>query len=174
MQATFPGTTADSLVGCAYLLWIAITLCGLLRWRKDLPGLVSILAPSWPLFAPFPIAYNYDLAFRAKRSEETFSPWTQLPTTYTRALHHGIWNPSFSEHLLLFRLCQALIEIPETDRKVERLREGAYGFLLTLAALRLRAQPETIQFRIRRCCPLIPEMEDVFLVSPQQEPAVPT
>jgi hypothetical protein len=113
--------------------------------------------------------YDYDLAFRARQGEDAFSPWTPLPMTYTRALHHAVWNPSFSKQLLLFRLCQVLIEMPETDRNVERLREGAYGFLLTLAALRLRARPETIQLMISRCCPLIPGGAQVFLVSPQQE-----
>ena len=170
MRPTFPDTTGDALVGCAYLLWIGITLCGLLRWRKQLPGLLYILAPSWALFAPFPIVCNYDLDFRAKRGEADFSPWSPLPLTYTRALHHAVWNPGFSEQLFIFRLCQALIELPEADRKVQRFREGAYGFLLTLAAFRLRAQPETIQFRIRRYCALVPEMEESFLVSPQSEP----
>src|SRR5262249_50583591 len=99
----------------------------------------------------------------------TFSPWTRLPMSNARVLYHAVWNPAFSEQLLLFRLCQVLIEVPETNRRIERLREGAYGFLLTLAALRLHARPETIQVMISRCCPLIPGGAQVFLVSPQQD-----
>jgi hypothetical protein len=171
MQSTLPGSTADTLVGGVYLLWIAVTLCGLLRWRKTLPALACILAPSWPLFAPYPIVYNYELAFRTKHGDGSYSAWQQSPLGYTRALHHAVWNPRFNEQLVLFRLCQALVEIPETERRVERLRQHAYDILLSLAARRLGEQPETIEFMIRRCCPLLPDRAQVFLVSGHELPA---
>jgi hypothetical protein len=170
VHLAFPGTTADALVGGAYLLWIVVTLCGVWQCRHVFPGIVSTLAPSWPLFAPTPIHYNYDLAFRTRRADGEFSPWKPLPTSYTRAFHHAVWNPGFDEQVFLFRLCQALVELHETDRSAERLRQGAYDFLLSLIALRVGEQPDTIQFAIRRCCPLIPDGAELFLVSADDEP----
>jgi hypothetical protein len=171
MPLTFPGTPADWLVGCAYGLWIVITICGVLRCKGLGPGIGSTLAPTWPLFAPDPINYDYDLAFRARRADAEFSPWQPLPMSYPRALYHAVWNPGFDEQIFLFRLCQALIEVPEKDRSCERLRQGAFDFLLSLAALRLGEQPETIQLRIRRCCPLTPDRAHLFLVSGDDAPA---
>jgi hypothetical protein len=170
MPFTLPGTTADTILGCAYLLWIAITLCGLLRWRKPLPALASILAPSWPLFAPYPIVYNYELAFRVRQGDGSFTPWRQLPTRYARALYHAVWNPRFHEQLFLFKLCQALVEVPEGEGGVDRLRLGAFDLLHSLAAPRIGARPETIQFMIRRCCPLTPDGVHVFLVCNHEQP----
>jgi hypothetical protein len=171
MHLTFPGTTADALVGGAYLLWIAITLCGVWHCRHVFPGIVSTLAPSWPLFAPTPIHYNYDLAFRTKGPGGEFSPWKPLPTTYTRAFHHAVWNPGFDEQVFLFRLCQALVEFHETDRRAERLRQCAFEFLQSLIALRAGERPETMQFMIVRSCPLAPDTRAAFLVTGQEEPA---
>jgi hypothetical protein len=169
MHLTLPGSTADALVGCAYLLWIAVTLGGLLRWRMNLPILACIFAPSWPLFAPYPIVYNYELAFRAKHGDGNFSPWRQLPRRYGRALHHALWNPGFSEQLFLCRLCQALVEVPETEPGVERLRARAYDLLAALAVPQLGEQPESIQFRIRRSIPLIPDRVQAFLISGDEQ-----
>ena len=171
MHLPLPGTTADALVGGAYLLWIGITLCGVWRCRAVRPGLGSTLAPSWPLFAPTPINYNYDLAFRSRRTGAAFSPWQPLPMKYSRALSHAVWNPEFDEQLFLFRLCQALVELPETDPGAERLRQGAYEFLRSLIALRAGEPPDRIQFAIRRCCPLVPDRAALFLVSADKEPA---
>jgi hypothetical protein len=162
---------ADALVAGAYLLWIVITLCGVWRCRHVCPGLVSTLAPSWPLFAPTPINYNYDLAFRARRAGAKFSPWQPLPAKYSRALSHAVWNPEFDEQLFLFRLCQALVEFPETDPSTGRLRQDAYDFLRSLIALRVGEPPDTLQFAIRRHCPLIPDGATLFLVSADDEPA---
>ena len=152
------------------MLWIVITLCGVWRCRHRFPGIVSTLAPSWPLFAPTPIHYDYDLAFRTRRAAGEFSPWKPLPGSYTRALHHAVWNPGFDEQLFLFRLCQALVETDETDRSAEGLRQGAYEFLLSLIALRAGEQPATLQFMIIRCSPLTPDRVERFLVS-GEEPA---
>jgi hypothetical protein len=171
VQFAFPGTTADWLVGCAYLLWIIITLCGVWHCRHVSPGLVSTLTPSWPLFAPTPINYDYDLAFRTRRAGAEFSPWQPLPASYTRALSHAVWNPGCDEQLFLFRLCQALVEFDGTDRRVERLRQDAYDFLRSLIALRAGEPAERIQFAIRRRCPLDPDGAELFLVSADDEPA---
>jgi hypothetical protein len=165
MQHTFPGSTADALVGCAYVLWIVITMCGVLQCRHVDPGLVSTLAPSWPLFAPDPISYNYDLAFRSELGDGKFSPWRPLTTSYTRALHHAIWNPGFDEQIFLFRLCQALVELAETSPRIARLRECAYDFLLSLVALRAGEQPDRIQFMITCSCPLDGDGADVVFLS---------
>ena len=165
MELAFSGTMADSLIGRAFVLWIVITMLGLLRTRQIFPGIVSIIAPTWQLFAPNPIIYNYDLAFRSKRGEGQFSPWKQLSMSYSRAWHHAIWNPGFAEQIFLFRLCQSLVELDETDRRVERLRERAYDFLLSLIAIRFGEQPETIQFMIVRCCPLTPDGAYVVFLS---------
>jgi hypothetical protein len=171
VHLTFPGTTADALVGGAYLLWIVMTLCGVWQCRHVFPGIVSTLAPSWPLFAPTPIHYNYDLAFRTRRADGEFSPWKPLPTSYTRAFHHAVWNPGFDEQIFLFRLCQALVELHETDRSAERLRQGAFEFLHSLIALRAGEEPETMQFMILRSCPLAPGSVAAFLVTGEEEPA---
>src|SRR5262245_15541304 len=116
MQLAFPGTTADWFVGCAYVLWLLVTLYWVLRCRHLCPGIVSTIAPSWPLFAPNPIVYNYDLAFRLKRPDEWLPPWKRLPVRYTRTWYHAVWNPGFHEQIFVFKLCQVLAEVPRADR----------------------------------------------------------
>jgi hypothetical protein len=165
MQLSFPDTPADGLVACAFVLWIVITVCGVLQCRHRAPGLLSTIAPCWPLFAPDPINYDYDLAFRVRGSGEEFSPWKPLPMNYSRVLSHAVWNPNFDEHLFCFRLCQALVELPETYPGIGRLRNQAHDVLLSLIALRGGAQPERIQFTITARCPLDPEGAAVVFVS---------
>lgn len=169
MYLTFPGTAADALVGGAYLLWLAVTLCGLLRWRRDLPALLCILAPSWPLFAPHPIVCDYDLAFRLKRGPGRFTCWKPLPVRYARGLGHAVWNPSFHEQLFVFRLCQVLVELAETDPWLQRLRQRAYDFLLSLVAARAGAPPGAVEFMILRRRPLAAADADVVFVSGNDE-----
>jgi hypothetical protein len=146
-------------------------MCGVWQCRHVFPGIVSTLAPSWPLFAPTPINYNYDLAFRTRRAGAEFSPWQPLPTRYARAFYHAVWNPGFDEQVFLFRLCQVLVELGETDRSAERLRQGAFEFLHSLIALRAGEEPETIQFMILRSCPLAPDSVTAFLVTGEEDPA---
>jgi hypothetical protein len=47
VQLTFPGTTADALIGGAYLLWLLMTICGVWHCRHVPPGIVFTLAPRW-------------------------------------------------------------------------------------------------------------------------------
>jgi hypothetical protein len=169
MQLTFPDTTADWFVACAYVLWIVITACGVLRCRHRAPGLLSTLAPYWPLFAPDPINYDYDLAFRVRHDGEEFSSWQPLPMSYSRTLSHGIWNPRFDEQLFCFRLCQAIVELPETNPRIGKLRQQAHDVLLSLVAVRGGAEPERVQFRITARCPLDPEGAAVVFLSRAQK-----
>jgi hypothetical protein len=155
----------ESLVGGAFGLWIIITLCGLLRWRQIFTGIGSVLAPSWPLFAPDPIIYNYDLVFRLNRGEGNFSPWKHLLTSYSRAWYHVLWNPGFDEQIFLFRLCQALVELEGTDRRIQRLRARAHDFLRSLIATRVGEQPGTIEFLILCRRPLAPDSVEVVYLS---------
>jgi hypothetical protein len=163
MRLDFPGTTADLVVAGAYLLWITITLCWVLRCRHLCPGIVSTLAPSWPLFAPDPIVYDFDLAFRLKRADGSFSPWRPLPAGYSRAWHHAVWNPGFDEQIFLFRLCHLLVAIK--DPRVESLQQRAHDFLLSLVAIRAGGQPERVEFLITRCRPLDSDHADVVFLS---------
>jgi hypothetical protein len=156
MQVLLPGTAADSLVACAYLLWIVLTVAGLLRCRQIFPDLACIVAPIWPLFAPNPIVHDYDLAYRAKGGEGEFSPWKRLPMGCSRTVSHAVWNPGFAEQLFLFRLCVFLVELEETNSRAKRVRSRAYEFLLHWTASRTNNHPDTVQFMIVRCRPLAP------------------
>jgi hypothetical protein len=165
MPLAFPGSTADWVVACAYVLWISITLFWVLRCRHLCPGIVSTLAPSWPLFAPHPISYDYELAFRPKRADGNVPGWERLPTSYARAWHHAVWNPGFHEQLFLFKLCQVLAEVPGSDRRARGLRTRAYRFLRSLIASRAGERPDAIQFRITRRRPLVPGGGEVVFLS---------
>src|SRR5262249_20306846 len=119
----------------------------------------------WPLFAPDPIIYDYDLAFRLKRADGNFSPWGQLPAGYSRAWHHAVWNPGFDEQIFLFRLCHLLVAIEATDSRVGWLQQRAHDFLLSLVAIRAGEQPERVEFLITRRRPLDPDGADVVFLS---------
>jgi hypothetical protein len=163
MQPTFPGTTADSLVAGAFLLWTVLTIAGLLRWRQVSPVLVSVLAPSWALFAPYPIVYDFVLAFRSRGGDGRFSRWKLLPWTYTRAWHHALWNPGLGEQVFVFRLCQALAELEGAAPGAERRR--ARDFLRALVARRIGQEPEAVEFMILRRWPLAGGSEEQVFVS---------
>jgi hypothetical protein len=165
MQLAFPGTAADGLVACAYVLWLLITMVWVLRCRNICPGIVSTFAPSWPLFAPNPIVYDFDLAFRSKRADGKAPPWERLPMRYERAWHHAVWNPGFHEQIFVFKLCQVLVGVPKADRRTKRLRARAYQFLRSLIASRVGERPEAIQFKITRCRPLNPGSAEVVFLS---------
>jgi hypothetical protein len=165
MQLAFPGTTADWLVGSAYVLWLLITMCWVLRCRHICPGIISTFAPSWPLFAPNPIVYDYDLAFRSKRADGRFPPWEPLPMNNSRAWHHAVWNPGFHEQIFVFKLCQVLAEVPRADRRAKRLRGRAHQVLRSLIAGRVGERPEAIQFKITRRRPLNPGSGEVVFLS---------
>ena len=165
MPVTFPGTPADRLVCCVYVLWLAVTIGGVLRCKNLSPGIVSTFAPTWPLFAPSPINYDYDLAFRAQHGEGRFSPWQLLPPRYGRAWHHALWNPGFDEEIFLFRLCEVLVELQETNPRIGRLRRHAHDVLLSLVALRAGEQPDQVQFIITCSRPLGPGVAEVVFLS---------
>jgi hypothetical protein len=170
MHLPIPGTVSGALVAGAYALWIAITMCSVLRCRCRFPGVVSIFAPTWTLFAPTPITYDYDFAFRAKLGNGELSPWKALPMPYTRALHHALWNPDFDQQIFLFRACQILVELAETNPKIAKLRRRAYDFLLSLIAVRAGEQPDRIQFMITCRCSLEPEDAEVVFLSADPAP----
>jgi hypothetical protein len=165
MPLALPTTPADTLVCGVFLLWLLVTVGGVLRNQNIAPGIVSTFAPTWPLFAPNPINYNYDLAFRSERGGGRFSPWKPLPLRYGRAWHHAVWNPGFDEQIFLFRLCQILVEVAETNPGIVRLRERAHDVLLSLVALRAGVEPDSLQFMITRRCPLDAGGADVVFLS---------
>jgi hypothetical protein len=164
VSLAIPGTTADWFVGGAYVLWVLITLCWVLRCRHVCPGVVSTLAPSWPLFAPRPVDYDYEVGFRPAGAGGAL-PWKRLPTRYARAWHHAVWNPGFHEHLFLFKLCQFLAEVPGADRRARRQRRRAHRVLRSLVAGRAGEMPDAIELRITRRRPLHPGGEDVVFQS---------
>jgi hypothetical protein len=165
MSLTVPTTTADALVCCVFVLWLLVTIGGVLRNQNIAPGIVSTFAPTWPLFAPNPIHYNYDIAFRSERSGGQFSPWKPVLLNYGHAWHHAVWNPCFDEQIFLFRVCQILVEFAETEPAMARLRERAHEVLLSLVALRAGAEPDSIQFMITRSCPMDTDDAEVVFLS---------
>jgi hypothetical protein len=165
MPLPFPNTAADMLVGCVFVLWLVITIAGVLRNKNITPGIVSTFAPTWPLFAPNPVNYNYDLAFRSERGEGQFSAWKPLPANYGRAWHHAVWNPFFDEQIFLFRMCQVLVELVETNPASAWLRQRAHDVLLSLVARRAGEEPDRIQFLITRHYPQAPDDAEVVFVS---------
>jgi hypothetical protein len=165
MLLTFPETVADGVVCCLFALWLVVTIAGVLRNKNITPGIVSTFAPTWPLFAPNPINYNYDLAFRTECGDGQFSAWKPMPPNYRRAWHHALWNPVFDEQIFLFRMCQILVELVETNPGSAWLRQRAHDVVLSLVARRAGEEPDRIQFLITRRYPQAPDDAEVVFVS---------
>ncbi len=128
-------TTADFVIVAGFVVWTVVSALRILRSSDFFPGPLSIFTPSWPLFAPNPVSYDYHLACRTHIEGNTFTRWQEVPSYSERRVWHVGWNPGFAKDLLLFKLAQLLVEFAEDeDAKVQFLRSEAKKYLCTYAS----------------------------------------